>query len=311
MAFENQNSRNVVVTGAFSYTGKFVARLLLQSGYNVRTLTFHPERAGEFGGKIEAFPYAFDQPGRLVEALQESSCLINTYWIRFPRGRFTFETAVKNTITLIDAAKKAGVQRIVHISIANPSLDSPLGYYYGKAQVEKAIRESGLDYSILRPTVIFGREDILINNIAWFIRHMPVFGVPGDGRYSIRPIYVEDMARRIVDSINAEKDEIIDAVGPESFTFEGLIRTIAYEIGESVRIVKIPSQLAYISTCLVGWLVRDVVLTWEEYKGLTENLLASTGPSVGKARLTQWVRENRDFLGRKYASEIARHYQQS
>jgi uncharacterized protein YbjT (DUF2867 family) len=311
MAFENQNSRNVVVTGAFSYTGKFVARLLLQSGYNVRTLTFHPERAGEFAGKIEAFPYAFDQPGRLAEALQESSCLINTYWIRFPRGRFTFETAVKNTITLIDAAKKAGVQRIVHISIANPSLDSPLGYYYGKAQVEKAIRESGLDYSILRPTVIFGREDILINNIAWFIRHMPVFGVPGDGRYSIRPIYVEDMARRIVDSINAEKDEIIDAVGPESFTFEGLIRTIAYEIGESVRIVKIPSQLAYISTCLVGWLVRDVVLTWEEYKGLTENLLASTGPSVGKARLTQWVRENRDFLGRKYASEIARHYQQS
>jgi uncharacterized protein YbjT (DUF2867 family) len=94
--------------------------------------------------------------------------------VRFPHGTSTFETAVQNTRTLIQAAKDAGIQRIIHVSIANPSLDSPLEYYSGKAKLERAVMDAGLSYAILRPTVIFGTEDILINNIAWFIRHFPV-----------------------------------------------------------------------------------------------------------------------------------------
>src|SRR5208283_1431366 len=214
------------------------------------------------------FPYSFDRPEELRRSLEGAAALINTYWVRFPRGPANFENAVRNTRTLIEAAKAAGVKRIVHVSIANPSLDSALGYYKGKAEVEQAVIASGLSYAIVRPTVIFGAEDILINNIAWFIRHFPVFGIPGDGRYGVRPIYVEDMARLMVDAAAQKENTVFDAVGPETFTFEELVRLIAGEVGRPVHIVRMPVALAYLSTRLTGLMMGDVVLTWEEYQGL-------------------------------------------
>src|SRR5271157_5285611 len=221
------HNETVVITGAFSYTGKYATTMLLNCGYKVRTLTNHPARENPFGDRVEVFPYAFERPEQLKEAFRGASTLINTYWVRFPRGETTFETAVHNTRTLIAAAKNAGVRRIVHISIANPSLESPLGYYRGKAQLEQAVIESGLSYAIVRPTVIFGLEDILINNIAWFIRYFPVFAIPGDGRYGVRPIFVEDMARLMIEATGQEENTLSDAVGPETFTFEDLVRLIA------------------------------------------------------------------------------------
>ncbi len=265
---------SVVITGALSYTGKYTTRLLLGRGFRVRTLTYHPERENPFGESVQVFPYNFDHPDQLTQTLRGASTLINTYWVRFPHGMSTFESAVQNTCTLISAAKNAGVRRIVHVSIANPSLQSPLGYYKGKAQLERAVFDSGLSYTILRPTVIFGLEDILINNIAWFVRRFPVFGIPGDGSYRIRPIYVEDMAQLISDAVDREANTVLDAVGPETFSFEELVRLIAAQVGRSVRLVHLPMPLAYVSTLVTGWLVGDVVLTWEEYQGLMGNLLA-------------------------------------
>jgi uncharacterized protein YbjT (DUF2867 family) len=308
MDMATSEPQTIVVTGAFSYTGKYVTRLLLERAFKVRTLTFHPQRENEFAGKLQIFPYNFDRPSELEKSLRGASCLVNTYWIRFPHGQTTYEGAVKNTLTLINAAKRAGVQRIVHVSIANPSLDSSLGYYRGKAQLETAVKMSGLEYSIVRPTVIFGQGDILINNIAWFVRHLPVFGVPGDGRYSIRPIFVEDMAKLIVDAIACRRNKVIDAVGPETFTFEELVRRIAEEIGKAVQVVYFPAVVAYLSTRLAGFFLRDTVLTWQEYKGLMANLLAPAGPSTGQTRLTRWLAEHCEDLGVRYASEVARHY---
>jgi|SRR5271170_461786 len=305
---EGSEAETIVVTGAFSYTGKYVTRELLKRGFKIRTLTFHPERQNEFGREIEIFPYNFDRLDELRESLRGASCLVNTYWIRFARGQSTFEGAVKNTFALIDAAKRAGIERIVHVSIANPALDSPLAYYRGKAQLEAALKSSGLDYRILRPTVIFGPEDILINNIAWFVRHAPVFGIPGDGQYGVRPIYIGDMANLIVEAVRGMTDKVINAVGPETFTFEELVRLISAQIGESVRLVHLPTGVAYFSTRLAGLFLGDVVLTWQEYLGLTGNLLAPVGPSSGRTRLTEWLAQHRDLLGRHYASELARHY---
>jgi NADH dehydrogenase len=209
---------------------------------------------------------------------------------------------------LIDAAKDAGVERIVHVSIANPSAESPLGYYRGKAELEQAVIDSGLSYTIVRPTVIFGDEDILINNIAWFVRRFPVFGIPGDGRYRIRPIYVEDMARIMAEAVEAPGNAVIDAVGPETYTFEELVRLIARSIGRSVRFVHVPASLAYLATLAAGWLVGDVVLTWEEYRGLMGNLLAPEGPDSGSTRLSEWLAAHKELIGMRYASEVARHY---
>ena len=298
----------VVITGAFSYTGKYATRILLDRGFQVLTLTFHPPRPNPYGDRVAVAPYNFERPDELRRSLEGASTLINTYWVRFPRGGMTFETAVRNSRILIHAAREAGVRRIVHVSIANPSLESPLGYYKGKAEVEQALQESGLSYSILRPTVIFGAEDILINNIAWFVRHFPVFGIPGDGRYSIRPIYVEDMARLLADAVDRQGSEIVNAVGPETFCFEDLVRMIATSVGRSIRLVHMPRFMAYLATVVTGWMVRDVVLTWEEYQGLMDNLQAPEGTSAGATRLSEWLKENGEGVGKEYASEVARHF---
>lgn len=300
-------NEKVVITGSFSYTGKYATRLLLSRGHKVRTLTSHPEK-NEFGRQVEVFPFKFEDPEQLEYSLQGASCLVNTYWVRFPQGDSTFEAAVKNTITLINAAKNAGVRRIVHVSIANPSLDSPLAYYRGKAQLEQAVTNSGLGYTILRPTVIFGQEDILINNIAWFVRRFPLFAIPGDGRYGVRPIFVGDMASLIASAVEKQTNEAVDAVGPETFTFEEVVIKIAAALRRSPRLVHVPTTVAYLATRLTGWFVGDVILTWQEYKGLMDGLLAPGGPAQGQTRLTAWLAENAASLGCTYASELARHY---
>lgn len=305
-----ESTKCALVTGAFSYTGKHVTRLLVSRGWQVRTLTNHPGRRDAIGGAIDVLRYDFDQPERMRAAFEGATTLINTYWIRFPRGRATFEGAVRNSGTLIDLARDAGVRRIVHVSIANASSQSPLAYYRGKAQVEDLVAASGLAHTILRPTVIFGAGDILINNIAWFVRHVPVFTVPGDGRYGLRPIYVEDMARLMADAAGDEGagGRIVNAVGPETFAFQELVGRIAAQVGVRARIAHVPPRVAYAATRVTGWFLRDVVLTWDEYLGLMDNLLVVDGPAAGATRLTQWLVDYRKQVGRYYASELERHY---
>ncbi|NOZ06324.1 MAG: NAD(P)H-binding protein, partial [Chloroflexi bacterium] len=234
-----------VVTGAFGYTGKYIARRLLAQGRRVKTLTGHPDRPNPFGqDRVEAVPFNFDKPDELRESLRGVSTLYNTYWVRFSHGPVTFERAVQNTKTLIEAASAAGVGRFIHVSITNPSLDSSLPYFSGKAQLEQALAESGLSYAIVRPTVIFGIEDILVNNMAWLLRHFPIFASPGRGDYRLQPIYVEDMARLVVDVAQREENVTLDAVGPDIFTFDEMVRLIAEKVGSKARIVHVSPSVA-------------------------------------------------------------------
>jgi NADH dehydrogenase len=226
--------------------------------------------------------------------------------VRFDHRDFTYRTAVENTISLFAAAKKAGVRRIVHISITNPSLDSELEYFSGKAQLEQELMNSGISYAILRPTVLFGEEDILINNIAWVLRRMPIFGVFGDGNYRLQPIYVGDLAKIAVQEGRGEDKVIIDAIGPETFTFRELVGEIADIIGVRRAIISVPPELGYLVGSLLGKFVGDVFLTREEIAGLMQNLLYTTSPPVGETRLTLWAGEHADTLGLRYSSELAR-----
>jgi uncharacterized protein YbjT (DUF2867 family) len=306
-----QTTGQVVVTGAFSYTGKYVARRLLAMRKRVRTLTGHPNRANEFGDRVEVAPLDFENRRVLVDNLRGADCLINTYWVRFNHGRETFERAVANTKILIAAAQEAGVRTLVHVSIANSSLDSPLAYYRGKAELELAIRQSGLHYAILRPTVIFGLEDILINNIAWLLRRFPVFAVPGSGEYGIQPVFVEDMAELAVRAAFDEMDSIRDAVGPEIFTFDEFVRLIAAQTRREAKILHLPATAALLLSSVLGAVVRDRILTREEIKGLMAGLLVSHDPPTCETRFSDWLASNADRLGKAYASELARHYAQT
>jgi uncharacterized protein YbjT (DUF2867 family) len=300
-----------VVTGAFGFSGRYITRRLLAEGRRVLTLTGQPEQASPFGGEVSLAPFAFDDPARLAASLRGAAVLYNTYWVRFDWGGESYERAVENTRALFAAAREAGVRRVVHISITNPSEDSPFGYFRGKALLERELRESGISHAILRPAVVFGPEDILINNIAWIVRRFPFFAVPGDGRYALQPIYVDDLAALAVANGSGTDDSTLDAVGPEIFGFEGLVALIGRSVGRTPRILHVSPRTAYALTRVLGRLVGDVVLTRDEIAGLMADLLVSTAEPTGATRLSDWLRANAATVGRRYASELARHYRRS
>ncbi len=298
----------IAVTGAFSYSGKYITSRLLARGNEVITLTNHPNRPDPFGGKIKAFPLNFQNEQELISTLRGVDVLINTYWIRFDKENNTQPKAVENTKILVRAAVQAGVKRIVHISITNPSADSHLPYFWGKAANEKAVTDSGMSYAILRPTVLFGKEDILINNIAWLLRRLPIFGLPGDGTYKLSPVYVDDLAELAVDAVYKKENYIWDAVGPDEFTFKEMVQLIGRTINANKLLAPLPPRFALWAAQLISIFVKDVMLTPEEVDGLMANLLVSKEAPRCKTRLQNWLEENRSTVGKQYASELARHF---
>ena len=297
----------IAVTGAFSYSGKYITRRLLARGEEVITLTGHPNRPDPFGGEVKVYPLDFDEAS-MTRSLQGVEVLVNTYWVRFDKDQNTQPRAVENTRKLVNAAKAAGVRRMVHISITNPSAESHLPYFWGKAANEKAVIESGMSYAILRPTVLVGDEDILINNIAYLLRRFPLFLLPGNGSYKLQPVHVEDVADLAVDGVYRPDSYIVDAVGPDIFTFKEMVQLIGKKIGAPRPLIPFPPRLALLAAQFVSLFVRDVVLTPEEVEGLMADLLVSKDPPLGRIHLADWLEANKDRVGAQYASEIRRHY---
>lgn len=296
-----------VVTGAFGYSGSYITRRLLDQGRSVRTLTNSPRPEHPLSSAVETRPLCFHDPDALAESLRGADTLYNTYWVRFNHGsEFCHAEAVENSRTLFAAARRAGVRRIVHVSITNPSLDSTLEYFSGKAQVEQALVESGVSHAILRPAVLFGGEDILINNIAWMLRRFPLFAVFGSGRYRLQPIHVADFARIAVDQGARKESCVIQAIGPETFTYRSLVRALGEAVGCPRPIISMVPLVVW----LVGWVVSkamgDVTITRAEVTGLMDDLLHVDAPPAGTTRLTVWARQNASCLGMQYASELGR-----
>ena len=292
-----------VVTGAFSYTGGFIARRLLEKGVRVRTLTRRDDPSSPLHGKVETAPLQFADRSRLGESLRGARCLYNTYWVRFERGSTTFERAVRNSAVLFEAAAEAGVERIVHVSVTNPSLDSPLPYFRGKALVERELAACGVPYAVVRPTLVFGPRDILVNNIAWLLRRFPVFAVPGDGSGRVQPVSAKDVAEIAVTASGT-----VDAAGPETYTFDELVRLVAAAVGRPRVLVHMPPRLALTLGKAVGLVQRDVLLTADEAAGLQASLLVSAEPPRGRDSFREWLERNGETLGRRYVSELARNF---
>ncbi|HEV2013202.1 MAG TPA: NAD(P)H-binding protein [Candidatus Dormibacteraeota bacterium] len=296
-----------IVTGGFSYSGRFIAAQLLERGRSVRTLTNHPRTGDPLASRIPSYPLDFADRAALVSALTGADTLYNTYWVRAPHGSLTHAVAVENTKQLIDAARRAGVRRIVHTSIANPTASS-LSYYRGKAELEDAVRSSSLSYAIVRPTLLFGEGDVLINNIAWLLRHLPIFAIPGDGRYRLQPMYVKDHASLVVEVGTQPADVVIDSAGPEIFTFDELVHLLRRVMNLRTLVLHLPPALAMAGATVAGRLVGDMLLSRDELDDLMHDILFSHEPPHGTTRLTDWLASNRDQIGLGYASEIERHY---
>jgi uncharacterized protein YbjT (DUF2867 family) len=282
----------LAVTGASSFTGRFIAQRLIEAGHQVRDLT-RSDLAG---------------PQRMQAALQGSDTLYNTFWIRFERGPITYAWAIDRSRMLFEAARRAGVRRIVHISVINASHNAPTAYFRAKAVVEEALVATGIGHAIVRPTVTFGPGDILVNNLAWTLRHLPAFGIPGDGRYPIQPVHVEDVAEVAVRAGSMAETLTLDVGGPDIFTFNEFVALVRRAIGSRALVVHMPVIASLAAARLIGLVVRDVVLTRHEVTELQEHLMFSTQPPAGTIGLGDWLKENADGLGRQWSSELDRHF---
>jgi uncharacterized protein YbjT (DUF2867 family) len=297
-----------LVTGAFSYSGRAIARRLLAGGRSVRTLTGHPERGAE-NPSIETYPLDFGDPVRLVEAMQGVTVFYNTYWVRFSHGDASHDRAVAQSTVLFEAARQAGVQRLVHVSITHPDRESPYSYFRAKASVEQSLTDSGPPHAVVRPAILFGENGVLLNNIAWLLRHVPAFAIGGDGQYRIRPIHVEDLAALCVEAASWNEEEaVVDAVGPERPTFRELVEWIKVAVSSKARLVQVPAAIIPVAARALGLVLRDVLLTGEEYRAMADGLADTDGPATGETLLSRWLDEEADRLGRRYANELDRHF---
>ncbi len=295
-----------IVTGAFGFSGRFIAKRLLSAGLSVRTLTNKQPCREAYAPQIEHYPLRFDDPDRLTASLKGAQVLYNTYWVRFNHRHFNFDQAVSNSLLLFQCARRAGIRRVVHVSITNPDADSHLPYFKGKAVVEEALVASGLDYTILRPAVLFGPEDILINNIAWMLRTMPVFGLFGKGRYGIQPLFVDDLAAIAADAAHSRENKVLNTVGPETFTYRQLVETIRTALKLRTPILPLPPTFGLLVARLAGMVLGDIVVTADEIKGLMEGRLLVDSPPIGKTHLSRWVQAHAARVGRQYAHELRR-----
>ena len=307
VATESLRDELDAVTGAFSYSGRAIARRLLDNGRMVRTLTGHPEQADP-AMAIQVRPLDFSDMPTLVRDLEGVTTLYNTYWVRFAHGTTSHAQAIENSGTLFHAARQAGVQRIVHVSITNPTIESRYPYFRGKALVERALAETGVSHAIVRPAILFGNDGVLINNIAWLLRRLPVFAVGGRGQYRIRPIHVDDLADLCIATASQPDNSVIDAVGPDRPTFFELVHAIRAAVASRARIVYVPGQLLPPISSILNRALHDVLLTKDEYHAMADGLADTDGPSTAPVAITNWLVEHGETLGIHYANELERHF---
>jgi NADH dehydrogenase len=296
------------VTGAFGYTGRAIAERLLADGREVVTLSRRSGEHDPLRGQLEVRPFQPEDRAATVAALRGVETLYNTYWIRFPRAGDTYMTAVARSTALLAAAREAGVRRVVHVSVIRATTDGPTPYVRAKADLEAIIKASGLEWSIVRPTLLFGRDDILLNNLAWALRRLPVYGIPGRGRYRIHPIHVDDVARICIEAATWEPGRTRDAAGPEQLEYRDLVGLIRAAVGSRSIVVPMPSAAVLLAARALGLVVRDVVLRRDEVSELTSSFLTSDEPPLGTTRVADWLAEHRDTLGRRWSSELSRNY---
>ena len=257
------------VTGAFSYTGRYLTRRLLDAGYNVINLSGNPrpEAVASFTEeerthRLSSVPLDFSQTcpsfsasastaassaTSLPAALEGVDVLFCTYWIRFAVDGDSHTKAADRVAGLFDLAKRVGVGKVVFSSHTQATESSPFTYIAGKARAAAALRAAGVPYGIVRPCGIFGDtplESILMNNAAWVLRRSPLFLLAGDGAHQFQPIHVRDMADLMFDvgTGGGVADER-DACGPDVPTARELFSAIGKAVGRSIETFSVPAPL--------------------------------------------------------------------
>ncbi len=312
-------TKRMIITGALSYSGRYIAALAHERGWKLHSLegarSF--QRANEYDLPITLFDWEDPQKaGRVEEAMQACDVFVNTYWRRPTAGDDATKIAEQHCYELFSAAKKAGVKRIVHISVAHADAQSELPYFRHKGRVEAYLKELGIPCTVLRPAMLFGdsaEESILMNNWSWCLRHSPVAGLIGDGSALIHPLHVRDLAEMVVTEAAREDSEAWSAyaaVGKECLSLRETTECLIEAMDLHHRLIlPMPRWVAATSARFLARLAGGVQLfESEEIESLLAGYLAYPKGSLPQSerwieappihRFTEWLHQEGNALGR-------------
>ncbi|QXE90479.1 complex I NDUFA9 subunit family protein [Geomonas subterranea] len=237
----------IFLAGGTGFVGGHVREALLARGHSLRLLV-HRRSLGGIVPDVEEIVGDVTKPETFEEAVHGCDATINLVGIirEFPGRGVTFQRLhVEATANILAAAKKGEVRRHLQMSALGTSAGSTARYFKSKYQAEDLVRRSGQDYTIFRPSIIFGPKDEFINTLAGYMRSFPAMPVIGDGEYQLQPISAEDVARCFADAL--EKPETIgqeyDLCGPDRYSYNELLDIIGRVIGKS-HVTKIKNPLS-------------------------------------------------------------------
>ena len=246
-------AKTVAIAGGSGFIGRAIARRLASTGeIKVRVLTRNPDTARarlELPG-VEFVRGDVGNPATLKDALAGASAIVDAvqfdgYPIENPRRGFTFERIdYGGAAALIAAARQAGVAQFIYVSGAAADENSTHPGFRAKGRAERAIRESGLSYTIFRPSLVYGREDKVVNGLARAIRFAPVMGVPGTGRQNVQPVLVDDLAACVALAVSGRgRNQTYDIGGPDLMTFDEMMKVIMDASGHRRLLFHIPEAV--------------------------------------------------------------------
>ena len=228
----------ILVTGATGFVGTYVVNELLRRKHDVAVLARHPESArNRYNLPVSVAAGNVLEPASVRRAADGREAVVHLVGIIAEKGEQTFDRIHREGAeNVVRAARDAGVRRFLHMSAMGSSEDSPSEYGRTKAAGEKAVRESGLDWTVFRPSIIFGPGDGFVTLLAGVVRGNPGFiPVIGPGTTRFMPVSVHDVARVYADSLEKPETagQAFEIGGPETLTLNAIYREIALAVGKS------------------------------------------------------------------------------
>jgi NADH dehydrogenase len=273
----------VFLTGATGFVGRNILKRLLAEGHSVRALVREPEEAGALKAeKVELMAGDVAEGAGLDQGMQGCDAAIHLVGIIVEKGKNTFERVHHlGTRNVVEAAKRMGLKRMVHMSALGARADGAAKYQTTKWKGEEEVRGSGIRYCILRPSLIFGKGDGFVTQMMNTMRSAPLFRpVPGDGKPKFRPVSIDDVTACFVHALTTEAatNQTVKLGGADELTLNEVLAEIARCAGVRKPAVHIPMPLMFAGATVAQSLLKNPPITVDQLKMLREGSTCDIGP---------------------------------
>lgn len=285
------NPMLITVFGGSGFLGRHTVRALARAGFRIKVATRHPNRAfflrplGSVG-QIDFVKCDVSDKDAVAEALKGAQAVVNLTGILFEKGQTFEDVQTDGAAHIAEAAAKAGVTALVHVSAIGADAESDSSYAVTKAAGEQAVRTSFPKAVILRPSIIFGPEDGFFNKFAEMARFFPALPLIGGGKTRFQPVFVGDVAQAILTALSRQDGRTYELGGPSIYSFRELLQLILREIDRKRALVPLPFGIAFLQAALLQLLPKPL-LTVDQVRLLKkDNIVAPTAAGLADLGIT-------------------------